>query len=213
MEHYAHAVAELDACRITRGGLFLDTAHTDQLQDFARAYRALPAEKFETVGRSTDPVAVRTLVRDGRRYLYLVNRDYHPVAVELQLDGAGRATDLAASEAIDAPARWQLTLGPYQLRSFALDPERNILGFEATVPGEIVAQLKSKAQEALKQVAQIRSAGVKLPVGTDRMVAGIKAAIQEGRSAWLRRALTSYIIRKCEQLAAASNQSPQKKAR
>jgi hypothetical protein len=68
LEPYAQAVADLDACRITRGGLFLDKAHSQQLQQFARAYRALPRRRFTTVGSSTDPVAVRTLVRDNRRY-------------------------------------------------------------------------------------------------------------------------------------------------
>ena len=83
LEPYAHAVADLDACRITRGGLFLDKAHTEAIQQFARAYRALPRQKFDTVGTSTDPVAVRTLVHDGRRYFYAVNRDYYPVKVDV----------------------------------------------------------------------------------------------------------------------------------
>ena len=62
MEQYAHAVAEVDACRITRGGLFLDKAHSGELRRFAAVYRRLPAEKFVTVGATTDPVAVRTIV-------------------------------------------------------------------------------------------------------------------------------------------------------
>ena len=49
LEPYTAALADLDACRITRGGLFLDKAHTELLQRFARAYRALPRRKFITV--------------------------------------------------------------------------------------------------------------------------------------------------------------------
>ena len=119
MEHYAHAVAELDACRIMRGGLYLDKAHTEMIQKFALAYRALPAEKFQTIGETTDPVAVRTTVREGQCYLYLVNRDYFPVPVEIQMNTPSRAIDLAANRAIEAPAPWPITLGPYELRSFA----------------------------------------------------------------------------------------------
>ena len=42
LEPFAHAVAELDAQRITQGGLFMDRCHTDELRQFALAYRALP---------------------------------------------------------------------------------------------------------------------------------------------------------------------------
>ena len=94
-------MADLDACRITRGGLFLDKAHSQQLQQFARAYRALPRRKFATVGSSTDPVAVRTLVWDGRRYFYAVNRDYYPVNVEMVFSGKPTdAEDLAIGKKI-----------------------------------------------------------------------------------------------------------------
>ena len=64
------ALAELDACRITRGGLFLDKAHSEQLQQFARAYRALPREKFTTVGDEHRPGG-RAHARAGRPALPL----------------------------------------------------------------------------------------------------------------------------------------------
>jgi hypothetical protein len=85
LEPFTHALAELDACRITRGGLFVDTGHAALMQGFAIAYRTLPAEKFETVGASTDPVAVRTHISGNNRYLYLVNREYYPVKVKIKL--------------------------------------------------------------------------------------------------------------------------------
>ncbi len=211
LEHYAHAVAQLDACRITRGGLFIEPVQTERLRRFALAYRALPAEKFETVGTSTDPVAVRTLVRDGKRYLYLVNREYYPVAVEVRLDKAGRATDLATNQTHDAPTTWRLTLGPYALYSFTLYPEIGIRGFSASAPREIVAGLREEAEAALETIRRLAAAGAKPPPGTDRMAADIKAAIQVGRYAWLRRALHSYIVRKCGQLAASVGKTTTKK--
>ena len=201
MEHYAHAVAELDACRITRGGLFLEPVHTEQMQRFARAYRALPARKFESVGASTDPVAVRTLTREGRGYLYLVNREYYPVTVELTLTSAAKVTDLASQETLDAQPLWRLTLGPYELRSFTLDGSVEVSGFTASAPPDIVAQLKNDAETALQQIERLRAASAVLPAGTERMAADIRVAIETGRYAWLRRALHSYIIRKCGQLS------------
>jgi uncharacterized membrane protein len=109
--------------------LILDTGHAELIQSFALAYRALPAKKFETVGESTDPVAVRTLAYEGKRYLYLVNRHHRPVTVEVQLNkAAGKAMVLATNQDVEAPARWPIPLGPYQLRSFGLAPEVEVTG-------------------------------------------------------------------------------------
>ena len=203
MEHYAHALAELDACRITRGGLFLESVNTERIQRFARAYRALPATKFNTVGGSTDPVAVRSLVHEGRQFLYLVNRDYYPVAVELALSGPAKVTELATQQVLDAPSQWAMTLGPYELRSFALDSGVTVGGFTAAPPPGIVSQLQKDAEIALARFERLKAANAALPIGADRMEADIRAAVDAGRYAWLRRALHGYIVRKCEQLTAA----------
>lgn len=201
LEPYAQAVADLDACRITRGGLFLDKAHSEQLQQFAQAYRSLPRQKFDTVGTTTDPVAVRTLVQDGRRYIYCVNRDYYPVQVDLRLaNGTGKATDLATNQPIDAPAAWQLTLGPYELRSFAVTPQTEITGFTATPPDAIVRQLRDEAEQALATFGKLRTAGQSV-AGMNEIEPRMRAALADGRFATLRRMLTSYIVRKCRALS------------
>lgn len=129
LQPYADALAKYDTLSLRRGGLTLDTGHAELIRPFAMAYRALPARKFETVGASTDPVPVRTLVCDGKRYLYLVNRRHQPVSVEVRLDKTtGKATDLATNQETEAPARWPVALGPYQLRSFALAREVKVTG-------------------------------------------------------------------------------------
>jgi hypothetical protein len=129
LQPYADALAKYDTLSLRRGGLILDTGHAELIQSFALAYRALPAKNFETVGDSTDPVAVRTLVCDGKRYLYLVNRHHKPVSVEVQLNKAtGKALVLATNQDVEAPSRWPIPLGPYQLRSFGLAPEVEVTG-------------------------------------------------------------------------------------
>ena len=201
MEPYAHAVAEFDALRITRGGLFLDKAHSAETQRFAAAYRALPSEKFDTVGATTDPVAVRTLVRDGKRYLYLVNRDYYPVRVELSFDRApGSLMDLATREPVPASRRWELTLGPYELRSFAGEPDARLVAFTAHPPTEIATVLLQEGREALRTLDDCRAGGHAIP-GLEEISRGLQSAIAENRLAWLRRALTSYIVRKAREFA------------
>ncbi len=208
LEPYAHALAEFDALRITRGGLFLDKSHTAELRRFAAAYRSLPRQKFETVGPSTDPVAVRTLVFRDRRYFYLVNRDYYPVRVQVTFQRSpGKVKDLATGEDVRAPRVLFLTLGPYELRSFATTPGSPISGFLAQVPPEIVSSLVADSRKALRALEEVRSSGHSL-IGVDEMSQAIGQAIAQQRLAWLRRALNSYIVRKSRELVAKSAQPP-----
>lgn len=201
MEQYAHAVAELDASRITRGGLFLDKTHNEQLRTFALAYRALPAEKFETVSDSTDPVALRTLIYDKKRYFYLQNRDYYPVTVDLAFSGpAGQVTDLSTGKIIEVTDKWRVILQPYELRSFTMEPDINITGFVAEPPEEIAMEILRDAQRALRSIESASISGNCVP-GMEGFACKISEAIRDKRFAWLRRACTSYIARKCESLA------------
>jgi hypothetical protein len=197
MEPYAHAVAELDACRITRGGLFLDKCHGEEIMRFAKAYRALPAEKFQTVGTSTDPVAVRTLATSNRRYLYLVNREYYPVEVDLAFAwNSGPLTDLAGGEPVPGAVRVTLTLAPYELRPLTLAPDAAVPEFTVRPPTAITAGLTAQAEEALAAISQAQANGHFI-TGLADMDAGIRAALNEKRWAWLRHALTSYPVCKC----------------
>lgn len=196
LEPYAHAVAELDACRISRGGLFLDKAHSEALRQFAPAYRALPRKKFTVVGTNTDPVVLRTLVDGDTRYFYLVNRDYYPVEVQVSFSGIPDALrDLATGKAVNAGPVWPLTLEPYQLRSFAMNPKTEVTAFTATPPVEIVQELTDSANRAMKAFQRLRDNGKAVP-GTDEMESRIRAALAKTRVAWLRRALSSYIVRR-----------------
>lgn len=201
MEQYAHAVAELDACRITRGGLFLDKAHNEQIRAFALAYCALPAQKFETVSDSTDPVALRTLVYKNKRYFYLQNRDYYPVDVDITFDSsAGQVTDLATGESIKGGDNRRIALQPYQLRSFAMDAGVNIIGFVVWPPVDIATQIMKRAENVLQSLETVSRSGCFIS-GNDRFADEMREAIKAKRLAWLRRACTSYIARKCDSLA------------
>lgn len=205
LEPYAQAVADMDACRITRGGLFLDKAHTRELQAFARAYRALPDRKFETIGDSTDPVAVRTLLHDGKRYVYAVNREYYPVNVTLRFDNApaelrdaakGVAMDAAGSAALSVP------LQAYELRVFTLAPTAAPTGFDVEAPLPIIDDLAAQAAAALAAIDTVRASGGAIP-GMDAVASEMRAAVEEKRWAMLRRLLTSYVVRAAHARATA----------
>ena len=199
LEPLAHAVAEMDAVRITQGGLFMDRCHTDELRRFALAYRALPRQKFETVGGSTDPVAVRTLAYDGTRYVYLVNREHYPIPVRVEFAGEHTVLcDAATGQEETVKHAWNLMLDVYELRVVTLSAECTVTGFSSTVPPDILSQVREESARALAAIKAMRAAGRCVP-GMDEMATGIESALADGRIAWLRRALTGYVVRRCLQ--------------
>ena len=80
-----------------------------------------------------------------------------------------------------------------------MDPEAKIINFTAISPSEITSALLYDANEALGQLKKLREYGYFIP-GVEQMEQDIKSAIDKGCFAWLRRALTSYIVRKCRDL-------------
>ena len=157
----------------------------------------MPRRKFTTVGPSTDPVTVRTLVWDNRRYIYAVNRDYYPVNVQMVFSSKPTdAEDLAIGKIIASDELASFVLGPYELRSFSVGSEIEVAGFRAPPPEPFVTQLRSEAEQTLAAIAKARAAGTPVP-GMDEIERGIRVALAAGRLAWLRRALTSYVARRC----------------
>ena len=195
MRHYANAVARFDPMVISRGGLTLDRGHADLLRPFAAAYRALPAKKFETVGENTDPVTVRTLADGGKRYVYLVNREYYPSDVTVTLTNmTGKIANLSDNSKQPATATWSLKLEAYELRSFALAPEVRIAGFTVKLPADILAQLARDAETVLEKIKVKQAAGEKLPADTNGLASEIQNALKQSHWAALRHLLESPTI-------------------
>ena len=195
MRHYANAVARFDPLVLSRGGLTLDRGHAELVRPFACAYRALPAKKFQTVGDNTDPVVVRTLVDGGKRYVYLVNREYYPVLVVVQVShAAGTIVNLSTNAETAAAGTWPLTLGPYELQSFALSPAVEIAGFAASPAPDVVAQLTREAETVVQRIRAKQPAGAKSPGDATALAAAIQAALKQGRLAGLRQLLESAAV-------------------
>ncbi len=201
LEYFAHALAELDACRITRGGLFTDTGHSELIQQFARAYRVLPAKKFGTVGPTTDPVAVRSLLLNGRQYFYLVNREYYPVKVSLHFRrDKNHFADLVSGQEVNTSGSFQIELGPYALRSFLGDSETEIAGFETVIPETIKSALLQEAETIKTNIINMKNSGKELPVNIEKAVSEMDSALSEGRYAYVRKILSSYPMLKIKEM-------------
>jgi hypothetical protein len=192
-EHFVHALAEFDALSITRGGLYLDKAHSVETLEFAKAYRALPDKKFDTVGETTDPVAVRKLKHDNKLYFYIVNRESYEVAVKIYFTkDKVILTDMSDLSVKESPGTAVFNLLPYDLKVFTADVTADITGFSVTVPDEIITELSDLAGKTLKAFIIVKESGAYIP-GMDKMETDIKENLEQKRYSRLRHELTSYI--------------------
>ncbi|MFX0100725.1 MAG: hypothetical protein ACFFCS_14210 [Candidatus Hodarchaeota archaeon] len=214
LEPFAHSLAEFDATRITSGGLFLDSAHAAHIKNFARYYTSLPAVKFEQVGGRNDPVVVRTCVSNDERYIYAVNRECFPIGVKIEFktsyykknpdenESKFHLLDLATNEATvlsTKDARITETLGPYGLIAWKCLPAMEPVSFEIEISPDIIQELETRASETLKLLDFHVKGKNKVP-GSTKMISIIENCLQEKKHAKLRRALTSYVVRKAEEL-------------
>ena len=201
LEPFAHALAEFDALKLTQGGLFLDKAHTREIREFATAFRTLPNRKFETIGTCTDPVAVRTVIHNGVRYIYAVNRSFH--SVDLSLDfgkWAGGLSNLSTRETVQVAETFQLSLKPYELWAFSCSVDAEVKAFLVTVPDTVLRVFASAVDEAERTFESACKAGKRIP-GANSIAGELRNALKEQRTAWLRHALTGYAARKAREVA------------
>lgn len=138
LENHVFALNNLDALTITKGGFLVGTLGVeDKIGRFAKAYRTLPAVKFEDVAGLADPVRVRQKVVDGGNFFYVLNRLPYPVEAEIRLEGA-EAVDLVSGEK-SSGGKLSLKLRPYDLLVFRqADAQGRVTGGASTVSAEQV---------------------------------------------------------------------------
>ncbi len=126
LREWAFALAELDAHEMLLGGQPIGTLGRETVvREFARAYRALPSEPFETVGGDSGPVTVRSLQTENGTYVYFVNTSWSDVSVDASFSVETAVEDLGEGTALPGGSALSVDLKPYQLRAFLL-AERNI---------------------------------------------------------------------------------------
>jgi hypothetical protein len=171
------------------------------IQSFAKAYRILPAKKFKTLGTTTDPVAVRSLLLNGKRYFYLVNREYYPVKVSLHFNrDKNDFADLVTGQKINTSELFQIELGPYALRSFLADADTEIAGFEAVIPEAIKSALLQEAEKVKSDIAKVKNSGKELPESIGKTVSEMDSALSERRYTYVQKILSSYPMMKVKEM-------------
>ncbi len=157
---FVHSIATLDPSTIFDGGWMIPLGQEDALRELVEVYRRLPAERFQTATprsseSTTQPVVVRTLVRDGRTFIYLVNDAPWPVTVELDLNGPRGCRleklgqrRLPPLQPVRDGLRWRVALEPYDLVGAALTaPNIVVNDWQVTLPAPIEDGLRTRVKE------------------------------------------------------------------
>ncbi|HVC97186.1 MAG TPA: family 10 glycosylhydrolase, partial [Pirellulales bacterium] len=124
---FVHALATLDARALFDGGWLLPVGQESALSGLLAAYRELPDEAFATLPGETQPITIRTLVKDGRTYIYLVNDSPWNVTVEMTVDLSAECGLRSLNPARPIPKlagsgmkrTWTLALEPFDLLAAA----------------------------------------------------------------------------------------------
>jgi hypothetical protein len=122
-KRFVHAIATMDAQAMIDGGWLLPLGQEDNLEELFEVYRRLPGERFQTVEGATQPVTIRTLERDDRTYVYMVNDSPWPVVVETGVAAtAPLRMESLSSRILPPPLRqrgetliWTVRLEPFDL--------------------------------------------------------------------------------------------------
>jgi len=148
MEGYTGALAHEDVPFIINCGWSDPTnGSAHQVREFARAYRALPAQKFTTREKSRY-ITVRDLNLEGKYYFYLLNNNYSKAVLTFSLGGADKAEQLTDGQALAAKGGvFTVTLEPYQLQTFAAPGGSKLSNITITRGEELRRQLQNRINE------------------------------------------------------------------
>ncbi|NLC80420.1 MAG: hypothetical protein GX748_04485, partial [Lentisphaerae bacterium] len=88
---------------------------------FAKAFRALPAQRFDDVSGSTETVKARVLARGDGMWFYVVNTGEMPATATFTVCSDNVIDLVTGAHPAELTARaLSLRLAPYQLRSFRM---------------------------------------------------------------------------------------------
>jgi hypothetical protein len=130
LESYVAALNNSDALRIVKGGFLIGTYGIEEpIAEFSKAFRAIPAIKFDDIPSVEDPVRVRQATANGKRYYYVLNRLPVPLQLTLNLSGGGKVSELATGKENIISKEQTLALKPYALLVFQSDsPDLKVTG-------------------------------------------------------------------------------------
>jgi len=177
LEWLANELATHDALEITEGGLYMDMAHAKEQLQFAEEYRKLPKCKFNTIEGHNGIAVVRHLEKNGRTYIYAVNREPYSVDVEIKTD--------------NEVLKW--TLSPFELKTEIYDGKNIPRKYNVTVPDGIEEQYTYDAENAIKKITESFEKGY-FVAGAKELGERLYNAIGQRNFSFIRHAMKSQIM-------------------
>jgi len=126
LERFAAELAQSDALMLGDGGNAYVYA-VPGLEQFLASYTRLPARSFADRAVGSGPIVVRTLDDDARQWIYAVNPDGAPHALDLHFDRAGSLQNLADGTWQAASDRLAVTLPPYGIFAARADAHMRLV--------------------------------------------------------------------------------------
>lgn len=218
LEPYANAMADFDPRYIADGAITTTTlGHEDELREFIRAYRTLPAEPFSMFGAVDDPLCARHRKRDDGYYFYLVNREFYPITATLSFATSApfellnlpentkmKVTDKADGKSARAVT---VTVKPFRLMAFKAPAAAALVDVAIKVPEDKIAALEQRLAEFRKlhdDFSRIRDS-LQMPDSFflkefDSISEAIENCWKDKRYSRLRHLLDCYHLRKVRQI-------------
>jgi hypothetical protein len=166
-KRFTHAVAASDAAQLIDGGWMLPLGQEDTLLDLISTYRQLPAEPFTALPEPSEPVAIRTLIKDQQTFIYLANDSPWQVRVSLGVEGpegmryqalGGTRKLPALVRQAGAGTRWTLELAPYELVAARFEsPDVRFDRPEITLEEQVAVNLERRISDLSARVAALAS--------------------------------------------------------
>ena len=130
LRHFVEPFRHGDVLGVSKGGFLVGTYGMEEhLVPFARAFRALPAVVMSDVETRHPAVRVRWCEFQGRSWFYVVNTDFRPASV--LVDVPKGTADLVTGEKpggfLGGAGTVRLDLGPYAFRSFSAPAGRPVV--------------------------------------------------------------------------------------
>lgn len=164
-------LAALDSQATFVGGWLLPLGEENGVRRVASVMQSLPAERFTTIEGGPSHVVVRSLSRDGRTYLYVVNDAPWPTTVTLDVAAPPETTwrstdgDAAKSELRDDAGRrvWRTVLEPYDVVGGAFSHgDATLSNVQAAVPDDVAERLGDEIRNLWARCGHLQQAPLPL---------------------------------------------------
>ena len=195
LEPFAHALAELDALYMLRGGLYLDKAHVAQISEYIRTYTKLPAEKFNTVKGTGDPVVVREKTVCGKHYVYAVNREPYDLTLRLGFERSAEFKTLDGGDAVGN----ELRIPAFGLVAIVCKGENKVTSCDVIISAKHLSSIQALYSEQMLCFAAAEKCDQRI-AGLTEVKAELISAYNEKRYAKLRHITKSYVAAKAREI-------------